>query len=142
MKITTFMQATEDRQKVIEAVKNVMIGEIPVEISFSNAEGIFHNPIEQISAELNRSRDIERIVTAWSRMRFWSIAASRIEDRLDENMVYHIRLDKQKAYNGEFSLWNGGEAVELQLKPATFPISREKAVETILQEALDRGSDK
>ncbi|MBN1389605.1 MAG: hypothetical protein JXA22_03075 [Candidatus Thermoplasmatota archaeon] len=136
LRVITFVQSTEDRDKVIKAIKNVLSGELSGKVSTSSAEGVFKNPIEHIVVELTRAKDIERVVEKWSGMDFWTEAAARIEDRLDEDLVYHVRLDKEKAYLGDLVIWKKGEAIEVQLKPATFPVSREKAIETLLPEAL------
>ena len=60
-------------------------------------------------------------------------ALEQIDDRLDESLTFHMRLDKQKAYEGELSLWESGEAVKIRIKPATFPASREGALEILLK---------
>ncbi|MGA1819453.1 MAG: RNA-binding domain-containing protein [Thermoplasmatota archaeon] len=132
LRITAFVHATEDSEKVLTAVSNILGGGVSGEITENRAEGIFHNPISYIVVEMGSSRRIESVVRKWEAMRFWKDAKEDLEDRLDEDLVYHVRLDKQKAFSGELSLWSGGEAVEVQLKPATFPSSRENAAAIIL----------
>jgi len=133
LRITAFVHATEDREKVLTAIYNVLGSEGIGEVTENKAEGVFHNPITYIVVELGSSREIEKIVKTWETMEFWKTAKDRIEDRLDEDLVYHVRLDKQKALTGDLSLWAGGGAIEIQLKPATFPSSREKAAGIILR---------
>jgi len=132
LRLTAFVHATEDREKVLGSIRNVLGGEELGKVSENRAEGVFHNPIVYLVVELDSNKEIEKVVRAWEAMEFWEKAKDRLDDRLDEDLVYHVRLDKQKASAGEIALWSGGEAIEVQLKPATFPSSRDKAADIIL----------
>jgi len=133
LRLTAFVQATEDREKVLISLRNVLGGEETGKVSENKAEGVFHNPITYLVVELDSNREIEKVIRAWETMEFWEKAKAQLDDRLDEDLVYHVRLDKQRAFTGEIALWNGGEAIEVQLKPATFPSSRERAADIILR---------
>lgn len=97
------------------------------------AEGVHHNPIVYLSLEIKKERQIERILEKWERMDFWQEAKRDIDERLDDGLTYHVRVDKEKAYQGNIELWRGGESIEIRLKVATYPSSREGSMEIILQ---------
>ncbi|MFW3145550.1 MAG: RNA-binding domain-containing protein [Thermoplasmatota archaeon] len=145
LRVTSFVQATESREKVLTSISN-LLGEDPSPwMVITTAEGMHHNPIHILNALIPKERDIDRILGRWVKLDFWSLALETIEGRMDEEQVYHIRLDKQELCTGEEVLWSSGEAVEARLKVATFPSSREKAVQIIrelsdhLQGAPDLG---
>jgi hypothetical protein len=52
-----------------------------------------------------------------------------IEDRIDDQNVLHIRIDKQKAYLGEIELSHGGDPIAVKVKLVTFPARRDAIVE-------------
>lgn len=133
LRIAAFIHATEDGEKVKGSLKNLLGEPLPDNIKVSETEGFHHNPITYIMVEFSRSRDIKRILLRWEECDFWIRSKEDIEDRLDEDLTYHVRMDKQMASEGELVLWSGGEAIDVQLKPATFPASREKALKIILE---------
>jgi len=133
LRVAAFVQATEDEGKVLQAISNLLQGEPPGEVRRSMAEGVHHNPIVYLSLEIKKERQIERILEKWERMDFWQEAKRDIDERLDDGLTYHVRVDKEKAYQGNIELWRGGESIEIRLKVATYPSSREGSMEIILQ---------
>ncbi|MGA1872983.1 MAG: RNA-binding domain-containing protein [Thermoplasmatota archaeon] len=127
LRITAMVHATEDESKVLRSMEILIGGGLPVEIERREAEGIFHNPITYMVLELTGQKQIFSIVEKWESEEFWQLSKEHLEERMDEDLVYHVRVDKQKACLGELELWSKGEAIEIQLKPATYPSSREKA---------------
>mgnify|MGYP003886181531 CR=1 FL=1 len=54
-----------------------------------------------------------------------------VEEKLDEQNVLHLRIDKQKAYLGDVELIEGGDAIVVKAKIVTYPAKREKVIEAI-----------
>jgi RNA binding exosome subunit len=133
LRISAFIHVTEDEEKVMGSLQNLMGEELPDDIEVIETEGFHHNPIKYIVLDLTRSRDIKRVLTRWEGCEFWTKAKYNIDERLDDDLTYHVRIDKDRACQGELVLWKGGEAIDVQLKPATFPASREGAKEIILR---------
>ncbi|MGA1822804.1 MAG: RNA-binding domain-containing protein [Thermoplasmatota archaeon] len=133
IEVETFVQATEDEEKVIEAVSNIIGIGIPEDLEIVETEGSHGNPIGMVSYSFRRKRDIEGILEGFRGKDFMKEALSQVEERLDESLTFHMRLDKQMAYLGELRLWESGEAVKIRMKPATFPASREEAVRILMQ---------
>lgn len=133
IEVEAFVQATEDEEKVLEAVANVIGIEMADDIEIVESEGALGNPIGIISLSFKRKRDIEGILDWFRGKDFMRSALAQIEDRLDDSLTFHMRLDKQRAYEGELRLWEKGEAIKVRIKPATFPASREGALEILMQ---------
>ena len=48
-------------------------------------------------------------------------------ERLDDDQVFHLRLDKQAAYLQQVRLTNSSDAIIAKVKIETYPKNREKA---------------
>jgi RNA binding exosome subunit len=131
--INTFVHATEDREKVIIALENLLEEPPGDEIQEFDAEGVHSNPISNLVLSYKRERDIMRILSRWSLMDFWNEAMLQADQRLDDDQVFHIRIDKQKACLGEIFLFKGGEPIGIKLKIATYPRSRDGAMDILLR---------
>lgn len=108
-----------------------LIGELPGEIMENEVEGIHHNPIIGLAISVKKEKEIRRIIAGWKAMDFWRGAVEQKEERLDNSQIFHVRIDKEAAYEGDLRPWKGGEAVEIKLKIATFPTSREAALKVL-----------
>ncbi|MGB9676391.1 MAG: RNA-binding domain-containing protein [Candidatus Bathyarchaeales archaeon] len=103
--IRVFAHATEDPEKVLTAVRNMLPPETLDAITFkkSSLTGHHGNPIILFEARVNDKNAVQAI--------FWKIAASlgimdkevlnsEIENHLERGNLY-LRLDKQSAYLNE-----------------------------------------
>jgi RNA binding exosome subunit len=138
--VETFVNATEDPDKVKHAL-TVLFG-TEWEISTETVDGSFGNPIVLMRIRLHRKGDVDKVLRRMLGFEFISHSLDRVDDRLDDNMVYHVRLDKASSYLGEPRLWNGGEAIEIRIKVVTYPRSREEALTLLKSMADDSGKGK
>ncbi|MFO8051332.1 MAG: RNA-binding domain-containing protein [Thermoplasmatota archaeon] len=129
--MNAFVQATEDRDKVVHAIENLAGESVGEHLVEKSAEGMYHNPIIILEAVYNRERDIKRLLFRWSDMDFWKEALEQKEQRMDGSQVFHVRVDKQGAYEGSMRLWEQGEMIAIKLKIATYPASRKKALKLL-----------
>jgi RNA binding exosome subunit len=51
-----------------------------------------------------------------------------MEARLDEENQFHLRLDKQAAYQGQIHLTESKDAIDISVAVETFPARREEAL--------------
>jgi len=134
--VTAVVYSTEDMEKVGEAIATLFPFEF--EILVSEAKGHYGNPIKFLEVEVKGKKIKE----------FWNylmelIGSKRkfllnaIEEKLDEQNILHIRIDKQKAYLGEIEL-GGRDAIVVKAKIVTFPAKREKVVEAA-RELIEHG---
>ncbi|MFH0870156.1 MAG: RNA-binding domain-containing protein [archaeon] len=53
------------------------------------------------------------------------------ENRLDDELFFYLRLDKQRLHQGEYLLTDGGECYHIRLSIAAFPKKKEVALEAV-----------
>jgi RNA binding exosome subunit len=99
----------------------------------SRAEGQFGNPIEILMCRISKARDVR---TWWATMAreagsALDTLAAEVEERLDDELVLHFRLDKQEAYNGRLLLGRGGDTIAVRCKPKVFSGGRPGAVKAM-----------
>ncbi len=136
LSIQAFINATEDPDKVMEALTNLLGEELPEKMEAEELEGAHGNPITLVRIGYRRERDISRILSRWDGMAFWKEAMERVEERLDEGLKMHVRVDKGSAYSGGIELWRRGGSIAIMLKVATYPSSRERALEILREGPL------
>lgn len=106
--IRVFAHATEDLDKVLNAVHNILPSELVDTVSFkrTNLTGHHGNPIILLEARIKEKSVIqaifERLCKGLSPVDK-EVLSSEIEQRLDRGNLY-IRLDKQSAYLNELKL--------------------------------------
>jgi RNA binding exosome subunit len=97
--------ATEDMEKVIEAVNNVLPSEHMEDIMFteSNLEGHYGNPITMFEARIKDKKTINALVENLS-SNLTSLdkeELGRMIQRYVENGSLYLRFDKQAAFQGK-----------------------------------------
>ncbi len=122
-----FCYATEDEAKVKEGLVNVSGIDEPRVIRSTGHHG---NLLLIMEAEVVRNRDI---IAFFSRLSAEDLASlySMMEKRLDDQNGFHLRIDKQKAYQGEVILTTGKDVINVSGKVASYPKSREGALEAL-----------
>jgi RNA binding exosome subunit len=126
IRLRAFVYATEEREKVLEAMRNVMDGDVRI----SHAEGAYGDPIEIIEMSGKRDRDVKKIISSMDESDRKSLFDT-VDDRTDDDSVFHFRLDKQEAHLGNLRLASGGDVIGVELKLQSYPASREKAIESM-----------
>ena len=133
LKAVSFVHATEDEDKVMHAIWNLLGSPNIGEIERSETEGVHSNPILFITVRITKEKQILSVLPHLTSLDIWKEALTQVDQRLDEGMVFHVRVDKGSALDNEPALWSGGESIELKLKVASYPASWERAKEILLQ---------
>ncbi|MFP4175110.1 MAG: RNA-binding protein [Halobacteriales archaeon] len=124
--LRAFCYATEDEDRVEAALRHYLPDDYPVETE--TTEGHHGDTIVVVSARVDNADDVrtvmDRVLEADERER----VVEEIEDRVDDDCSFHLRLDKQAAYEGESAL---GDGLHLRAKVEAYPAKREKAVEAV-----------
>jgi RNA binding exosome subunit len=128
IKVSAVVHSTESREKVSQAIANIF--PFDFEIQISEAKGHFGNPMEYLEVEIKKSSEIKAF---WKNL--MNILKNEIEtlletldDRIDGQNVLHIRIDKQRAFLGDFKLSNV-DPIAIKVKLVVYPARREKAIE-------------
>ena len=108
VEISVFKHATEDRAKVLRAVRNLF----PKDAEFpnyteTNLEGYFGDPIITLHFQIKHRRSatelFDNILENLSSLDYVSLL-DELPQRIDETKNLYLRLDKQKAYLGKIAL--------------------------------------
>ena len=126
--LRAFCYATEERDSVERALRQYLPDDYPVEREKS--EGHHGDEIVVLSARVENADEVRhvmnRVLEADEGGRERLI--DEIEDRVDDDCSFHLRLDKQEAYSGRSEL---GDGLHLRAKVEAYPAKREKAVEAV-----------
>jgi len=128
--VNAVVYSTEDMEKVGEAIATLFPFEFEIEVT--DATGHYGNPLKFLEVKLTKKREIQQFL----KHLFSSLSQDDIqylletlEDRVDEEGVLHLRIDKQKAYLGEMEIVERGDAIVVRIKIVTYPARREKIIE-------------
>jgi len=121
-----YCHATESIDKVIEAVENLAGRELELEIS--NAEGYYGNPIEILEGKISKNNEMNKF---FKNLPLEVIQKLRreLDKRIDDRCNFFFRIDKGKAYEGEFVLTEGGNSIRIRARVESYPSKKETAVE-------------
>ena len=95
--------------------------------------GQYRNTIIIMTATLKRAGDIRAFWESFRTRDPGGIArlAGQLEERLDDELVLHLRFAKQDAYLGRLRLSSGSDTVAVRLKPRVYTGGREAALASL-----------
>ncbi len=129
MRVQTFCYATE-RKELLEEVMETLLGE--AEYSEELTESEHGNTMTILEARLTKQRQFRSLFeTLGSDIRAW--IAEDIENRIDDDCVFYIRLDKQKAVGGEYAVAHHGDVIAITGKVQSHPARKEVAVRVMTE---------
>ncbi|MCD6140974.1 MAG: RNA-binding protein [Thermococcus sp.] len=137
IRVSTFAHATEDPEKVLEAMGIFFPEDVPsedIEFEILETEGYFGNPIKVINAELKRSKSVKKMLEHLKELlneEDKEYLLENLEEKVDETGTFFIRFNKQKAYLGEVAIGEGEDVIQVKIKVKTFPMKKETVVKTI-----------
>ncbi|MFP4633222.1 MAG: RNA-binding protein [Halobacteriales archaeon] len=123
--LRAFCYATERLDRVRRALELFLPDDVDVDVE--STEGHYGDGIEVLSVRLERADQLRYV---FDRVLDADVDLDEVEERVDDDCVFHLRLDKQRAYDGEPSL---GRGIELRAKAEAYPARRENAVEAVLR---------
>ena len=124
--LRVFCYATEDEDRVEAALRHYLPEDYPVERETN--EGHHGDEIVVLSARVDNADDVRTVMDRVLEAGEGERIIEEIEDRLDEDCSFHLRLDKQAAYDGESAL---GDGLHLRAKVEAYPAKRQNAVEAV-----------
>ncbi|WP_292319264.1 RNA-binding domain-containing protein [Caldisphaera sp.] len=114
--IRVFVHATEDKEKIMAALKNIIKSDF--NIIEEHYEGYYGNLIIVISCTIENEKAEEilnTILDNLSRPDKDNILKT-FYDRIGKGNTFHIRLNKQKAYLGEYTISDADDVIKLVFK--------------------------
>ena len=124
LRIETFIYATEKEDLVTETFRNIAgTDEFRTDVS----EGEHGNQMLILQAMMSHKKEQENVFSRLGEelaREFYDHA----EDKIDDDCVFYVRLDKQKAVCGEYSIAHHGDVISITGKVASNPARQEVAV--------------
>ncbi len=133
LEFRVYTHATEDEAKVRKALDFATGGAEVVETA---TEGHHGNPIRILEATVERPGAIRAFFGRLPKEDVERLAAEA-DRRLDEDLFFHLRLDKQEAYQGRLSLADHDDIIAVRGKAASFPAKRERALPGLVEYLQD-----
>ncbi|WP_297475624.1 RNA-binding protein [Thermococcus sp.] len=137
VRLTTFIQATEDEDKVLDAIATFIpeeIGEDDVLFDIDETRGFFGNPIKVINVEIKRSRAVRQFLEHFKELlseKDRRYLLENLDEKIDEEGTFYVRFNKQKAYLGEAEIDEGADVVQVRIKVKEFPMRKEAVVKAV-----------
>ncbi|MDK2983828.1 MAG: RNA-binding protein, partial [Thermococcaceae archaeon] len=137
IRVSTFVHATEDPEKVLEAMGTFFPEDVPsddIEFEILETEGYFGNPIKVINAEVSRSKSVRKMLEHIKGLLSEEdkrYLLENLEEKVDDMGTFFIRFSKQKAYLGEAEVSEGEDVIQVKIKVKAFPMRKESVVKAI-----------
>ena len=121
--LRTFCYATEDEKRVEDALRHFL----PEEFEIDRVENTGHHGdrIVVLSARVESADGMRVVLDRLAELDAIDRVLEELDDRVDDNCSFFLRLDKQAAFNGLVRL---GEGITLRAKVEAYPAKHEKAV--------------
>ena len=121
--LRTFCYATEDEKRVEDALRHFL----PEEFDLDRVENTGHHGdrIVVLSARVESADGMRVVLDRLAELDAIDRVLEELDDRVDDNCSFFLRLDKQAAFNGLVRL---GEGITLRAKVEAYPAKHEKAV--------------
>ena len=131
VRIQTFCYATE-RQDLIEDTLKELLGDIEFEEEITESE--HGNTMMILESRITKQREFNELFSKLGKDVLDEIIED-IDNRVDEDDMFYLRLDKQKAVQGEYVIAHHGDVISIFGKIQAHPAKKEVAVR-ILKEFI------
>ena len=134
--LRTFCYATEDEKRVEEALRQFL----PEEFEIDRVENTGHHGdrIVILSARVETADGMRVVLDQLAALDTIDRVLEELDERVDDNCSFFLRLDKQAAFNGLVRL---GEGITLRAKVEAYPAKHEKAVANAREAIQLAGAD-
>ncbi|TMI13819.1 hypothetical protein E6H35_05965 [Candidatus Bathyarchaeota archaeon] len=109
MKISTIIHATEDPEKVAQAMRNLCLDGTPMNSTMNRAKGHHGNEIVTLGFTIRNTKNVESLLqniwTGFSQLDRTEIYSS-LASRIDSTGTFFLRIDKQDSLKGKIRLEN------------------------------------
>lgn len=122
--LRTFCYVTEDKKRVEAALRRFL----PEEFDLDRVENSGHHGdrIVVLSARVENADGMRVVLDRLADLDAIDRVVDELEDRVDDNCSFFLRLDKQAAFNSRVRL---GKGITLRAKVEAYPAKHETAVE-------------
>lgn len=132
IKARVMIYATEDRERVTKMFSELVGTD---EYKEDLVEGELGNITVILEATLTKQKEFDHLFGKFE-LEDVEWILTEVEDRIDEECTFYLRLDKQEAMSESYVIGSGGDVISLTCKVASYPAKRELAID-ILKEYLN-----
>ncbi len=127
IRVQTFCYATE-KQDLIEETLKELLGDIEFEEEITESE--HGNTMMILETRITKQKEFTELFTKLGKD-ILAYIEDNIEDRVDEDDMFYLRLDKQKAVQGIYEVAHHGDVISIFGKIQAHPAKKEVAVKTL-----------
>ncbi len=134
VKLSVFIKEEEDREKIFNKLISLVpfnLKEEKIKLNEDTAMGFNNKKIKTYEIVLEKDRHInpflEKLKESLSQEQK-ELLLKQADSRLDEELHFFIRLDKEKLLQDEFWITDSGNCFHIRISIAAFPAKREKAL--------------
>lgn len=127
VKVKAVCYATEDEELIHDVMMDLTGTEEDECFEIDISEGLHGNPITVIDANLTHSKEFDRLFRNLGGEVLSSVI-EEIDSRIDDDCVLYLRIDKQKAVMGEYTISHSGDVISVTAKVMSHPAKKEIAV--------------
>ncbi len=137
VRLTTFIQATEDEDKVLDAIATFIpeeIDEDDIIFDIDETKGFFGNPIKVVNVEIKRSKAVRTFLDYFKELLSEDdkrYIIENLDEKVDDEGTLYVRFNKQKAYLGDVEIDEGPDVVQVKIKVKAFPMRKEAVVKAV-----------
>ncbi len=128
IKVKAVCYATEDEDLIHDVMMQLIGTEDDECFDVDISEGLHGNPITVIDANLAHNKEYERLFRNIGQGPLEEVL-EEIDERVDDDCILYMRLDKQKAVKGEYVISHSGDVISITAKIVAHPAKKEIAVE-------------
>lgn len=132
VRIQTFCYATE-RQDLLEDTLKELLGDMEFEEEIVESE--HGNTMMILESRITKQREFEELFSRLGKDIVDQLLEN-LEDRIDEDDVFYLRLDKQKAVQGIYEIAHHGDVMSIFGKIQAHPAKKDVAVK-VMREFLE-----
>lgn len=129
LRVQIFCYATENRELIGETME-ALLGTPEFDAEVSESE--HGNEIIILSSRMTKQREFKALFSKLGDEVIEDIR-SDIENRIDEDCTFYIRLDKQDAVQGKYRIAHHGDVIAITGKVQSHPARKEVAVRNMLE---------
>ncbi len=127
VRVQTFCYATE-RQDLIEDTLKELLGDIEFEEEISESE--HGNSMMILEAHITKQREFADLFSKLGDG-ILDFILEDIDNRVDEDDMFYLRLDKQKAVQGIYEVAHHGDVISIFGKVQAHPAKKEAAIRVL-----------
>lgn len=128
LRVQMFCYATERKELLGETMME-LLGNDEFEVDVSESE--HGNTMLIFSQRLTKQKEFNALFTKLG-LSVKEAIVEDIENRIDEDCVFYIRLDKQKAVQGKYAIAHHGDVISITGKVQSHPARKEIATKNML----------